>query len=260
MTAAEQAEWDLCATPPEYGIWIWIQIMSAISSGGLVVPIGGTSCLSSDAPVVPTFAVDPAAGTIDFRGNITDAEVGTKIVLRMSRPLKPGVFPRVEDTRVIGSVAPNVDVDVASLFSARFGSLPIAGSRALMVSRAVHPQSRRMSVVTNSETDVGTSGDSCSVSSVLPECDPFDFIALDVLANFGAFPAFEELTFRTLTAGWNILSGGTQFNEQADVADIEDTTGVPRIETVEVEWFVTSEGPPGCFDSIELEVLDSGPP
>ena len=260
MTPVERGEWDLCASPTETGIEIWIRILSAILSGGVAVPIGGTACVPSVPPTVPTFDVDPVGGTIDFRGDISDAETGSQIVLRMSRPLKPGVMPRLEDTRMLGSVDPNTDVDVASLFSSRFGSLPVAGSKALMLSRAVHPQSRRMSVLTFSVADVGGSSDTCSVSSVDPSTVPFGSIDLDTFASFGGFPLNESLSFAVLTAGWAVVTGSTQSNEVPGLAEVEDLTGIDRVQTVEFKWYPVSTGVPICSGFVDLTVASMGPP
>lgn len=239
-----------------FSFWVWWY--SLINSGLIGGEPGAIETESQEPLAEPVLNLDPDAGdvVIMMPSNVSFPD-GAGIV-RASRPLPVGRRPSLNTTRVIASIPLGVPTNVAEEYVARFGRLPIVGSRMLFVLRVADPVNRMASPEQWVESVVGGSppaGD-CYVS---PESE--------FMFAFGDTSAFGGVDDPSLTEfdEWQISFEGGEFepfvfgsimNGEEFWFQINNLGGTPGNHTVDVRFECTTASVPDCLTTFDMEVFE----
>jgi hypothetical protein len=241
----------------------WVELVSAISSGGGLILDGPTPCVVSDPVQIANVVVDCETETLQFANTVADAVAGSMVVVRVSRPLPVGRRPRIEDSRFVASVVPGATTDIGSDYVQRFGAFPCALAEVGIWARAVTAGDFRMSGLTEVfafAVDGGGGSDSVVLVPMTFPILPFDTGSFEATVDFVGAADLAAITWSVLTPGWAIVGVTSLDNRAMATLEIEDTDGSVRSETVSLRFalddspFSTVEG------TMELEVFDPAPP
>ena len=246
---------------PDTGFLFWLWWYSLINSGMVGGDPGPTDGAESGDMTDATLVVDPVAATMVVSGDVLTPSVNAKVIVRLSRPLPPGRTPNIKDCRVIAAIAVGTAVDVAAAYEARFGRLPVVGSKVLAILRYGDPTARSASAPVNvvASVEEPVSALELAVSNTGGDIEGFGTgaVTFELTDPDGTGVEIWEVTMDSADFGFtstpNLTAG------VASEHDMNDSTGDERTELVTFEATETFGTGRTVSGSATFTVLGFGP-